>query len=200
MSRAAGQIRLASCLLAALLLLAGSASAQSPNLPPAPFKVPAQGTRLVWQNLDSGERHESVVGAAEGMIVRWTWQGHPGASVGHFCMDCVEGGIGPDGGFLARLYPLQVGKAVVFERSRGTFAWRDEIRVVGTDHLETPAGSFETYVVRRQSVTPDDSWRAEQRNWYDPDLGWVLKFEAFDNTGRRERWQVIEVERASAAK
>ena len=68
-----------------------------------------------------------------------------------------------------------------------------QIRVVGTDRLETPAGSFETFVVRRRSRTPDESWRAEQRNWYDPKLGWVLKFEAFDNQGGRERWQVIQL-------
>jgi hypothetical protein len=190
---ALGSLPPVTLIIAAFLLLAGPAAAQSPDLDPAPFKVPPTGTRLVWQNLDSGQRQVSVIGESDGMIVRWTWQGHPGASLGHFCMDCLEAEAAPDGGFMAPLYPLEVGKAVLFNRSRGGNTWQDEIRVVGTDRLETPAGSFETFVVRRRSRTPDESWRAEQRNWYDPKLGWVLKFEAFDNQGGRERWQVIQL-------
>ena len=183
----------------ALLLLAavspdwaGSAAwADSPVMAPAPFKVPPEGTRLVYQDLENGDRQSGIVGKAEGMIVKWTWQGSPGMSIGHFCSDCSLAETGPDGGPLAQLYPLERGKGIRFKRTRGKSVWQDEIMVVGTERLETPAGVFDCYVVRRRSATPDQSWRGEQRSWYAPELGWVVKFEGFDTTGRVQRWQLV---------
>lgn len=40
----------------------------------------------------------------------------------------------------------------------------------------------------------DLTWRAEQRNWYAPALGWVVKFEAFTTDGRRQSWQLVSVD------
>ena len=77
-------------------------------------------------------------------------------------------------------------------RSYAGTAHVDEILVVGTDRLTTPAGSFDCYLVRRRSKSPDDSWRGEQLSWYDPVLGWIVKFEAFDSTGRSQRWQLVD--------
>lgn len=184
----------------ALLLLAGAclgwaggpALAESPTLAPAPFKVPPEGTRLVYEDLENGTRQSGVVGKADGLIVKWVWQGTPGLSISHFCSDCSLTEIGPDGGALAQLYPLERGKGIRFKRSRGKSVWEDEILVVGTDRLETPAGTFDCYVVRRRSKTPDESWRGEQRSWYAPALGWIVKFEGFDTTGRVQRWQLVE--------
>ncbi len=184
------------CLLLAILVglgPLGPAMAESPVLPPAPFKSPASGTRMVWENVDSGERKTVVFLQPEGMIVRFDWAGQRAATVGHFCPDCLDAGIGADGGAIAGLYPLAVGKGIRFTRNRGNLAWKDTIIVGGTDRITVPAGSFDTYVVWRRSRTPDDSWRAEQRNWYAPELGWMVRVEGFSSDGRRDHWQLVEV-------
>ena len=192
-------IRISWSLLALLLFAAfspggavGLARADSPVLAPAPFKVPPEGTRLVYENLETGDRESGIVGKSDGLIVTWTWQGSPGKSIGHFCSDCSLAETGPEGGPLARLYPLQRGRGIRFKRTRGKSVWRDEIMVIGTERLETPAGTFDCYVVRRRSTTPDESWRGEQRSWYAPKLGWVVKFEGFDTAGRVQRWQLVD--------
>lgn len=172
--------------------LGGAVRAESPVMAPAPFKVPPEGTRLVYQDLETGDRQSGIVGKADGMIVKWVWQDSPGMSIGHFCSDCSLAETGPDGGALAQLYPLEDGKGIRFKRSRGKSVWQDEIMVVGTERLETPAGVFDCYVVRRRSQTPDESWRGEQRSWYAPELGWIVKFEGFDTTGRVQRWQLVD--------
>ncbi len=188
-------LRLSVLLAFAVSSLAAAQSPElAPELAPAPFKVQHAGTRLVWQNLESGQRQTSIVQAADGMIVRWLWEGRSGASVGHFCTDCVFAGIGADGGALAPLYPLQVGKSVSFTLSKGERSWRDEILVTGTQNISTPAGDFAAYVVRRRSRSLDDHWHAEQRNWYDPGLGWVVKFEGFNSDGGRENWHLVKIE------
>ena len=38
----------------------------------------------------------------------------------------------PEGGPLARLYPLQRGRGIRFKRTRGKSVWQDEIMVIGT--------------------------------------------------------------------
>ena len=147
---------------------------------------------MVWENQDTGERQTLVFLKPDGMIIRWAWGATQAASVGHFCPDCLDAGIGPDGGALAPLYPLRTGNTVRFTRQRGNLSWRDEIVVGGTDRVTVPAGTFDTYVVRRRSETPDDSWRAEQRNWYAPEVGWVVKLEGYTTDGRKERWHMVE--------
>ena len=181
-------------LVFALLALPTGAQAENPILAPAPFDAPPEGTRLVLEDLINGGTASGEVTALDGYILGWTSQGQTAKSVTHFCPDCLQAGIGADGGPLAQLYPLEVGKGITFTRSRGDLTWHDEILVVGTDSITTPAGSFDTFVVRRRSKTPDDSWRAEQRNWYAPALGWVVKFEAFTTDGRRQSWQLVSVD------
>jgi hypothetical protein len=181
-------------LIFALLALSSPTRAQSPKLAPAPFSAPPEGTRLVLEDLINGGTASGEVTALDGYILGWTSKGRTARSVTHFCPDCLQAGIGADGGPLAQLYPLEVGKGITFTRSRGDLTWHDEILVVGTYSITTPAGSFDTFVVRRRSKTPDDSWRAEQRNWYAPALGWVVKFEAFTTDGRRQSWQLVSVD------
>ena len=184
-----------SLLLAVVLLQAGAASLASAEdfaLPPAPFKALPEGTRMVWENLDSGERVEGVVGRTNGRIVSWIWKGRSFASWGHVCIDCVASGIPPDGGALGMLYPLEVGKGVSFTRNWGGQSWKDQILVTGVEQIEVPAGRFDTYVLLRTSEKVGSDWRAEQRTWYAPEIGWVVRFEGFNNRGSGERWQAVE--------
>ena len=146
---------------------------------------------MVWENIDSGKRVEGIVGRTNGMIVSWIWEGRNFSSFAHICMDCVAAGVPPDGGILGQLFPLEVGKSVGFVRRWGGGAWRDRIEVQGTERVSVPAGTFDTYVLLRRSEQIDSDWRAEQRSWYAPELGWVVKFEGYNSRGAGERWQAI---------
>lgn len=183
-------------LLLVMAALAGplprAARAESLDLPPAAFKALPEGTRMVWENMDSGKRVEGVVGRTNGLIVSWIWEGRNFSSFAHICMDCVAAGVTPDGGILGRLFPLQKGKAVSFTRRWAGQAWRDRIEVLGTERVTVPAGTFDTYVLLRRSELVGKDWRAEQRTWYAPELGWVVKFEGYNNAGAGERWQAVE--------
>jgi len=178
-------------LVLAALVVDRPVQAQSLELSPAPFKALPEGTRMVWENIDSGKRVEGIVGRTNGMIVSWIWEGRSFSSFAHICMDCVAAGVTPDGGVLGQLFPLQVGKAVSFVRRWAGGAWRDRIEVQGTERVVVPAGTFDTYVLLRRSEQIDSDWRAEQRSWYAPELGWVVKFEGYNSRGAGERWQAI---------
>ncbi|MEQ8354401.1 MAG: hypothetical protein RH942_02595 [Kiloniellaceae bacterium] len=167
------------------------AAAQSVDLPPAAFKALPEGTRMVWENLDSGKRVEGLVGRTNGYIVSWIWEGRSFASFAHVCMDCVTAGVPPGGGVLGQLFPLQVGKAVNFTRRWAGEAWRDRIEVLGTERVTVPAGTYDTFVLLRRSVLVGKDWQAEQRTWYAPELGWVVKFEGYNTKGAGERWQAV---------
>ena len=87
---------------------------------------------------------------------------------------------------------MQVGKGVRFTRNWGGQSWKDQILVTGVEQIEVPAGRFDTYVLLRTSEQVGSDWRAEQRTWYAPELGWVVRFEGFNNRGSGERWQAVE--------
>jgi len=178
-------------LLWALLLAAPAVRAEPPALPPAPFKALPEGTFMVWQNMDTGKKVDGIVGRTNGLIVSWIWGGRNFSSFAHVCMDCVAAGIPPDGGVLGQLFPLEVGQAVAFTRRWAGHAWRDQIEVTGVERVEVPAGSYDTFVLLRRSEQTDGDWRAEQRVWYAPELGWVVKFEGYNTKGAGERWQAV---------
>lgn len=167
------------------------APAQTVELEPAPFKALPEGTFMVWENLDSGKRVQGIVGRTHGLIVSWIWEGRNFSSFAHICMDCVAAGVPPDGGVLGQLFPLQIGKAVSFTRRWAGEAWRDRIEVQATERVTVPAGTFDTFVLLRVSEQVGGEWQAEQRTWYAPELGWVVKFEGFNNQGAGERWQAV---------
>ncbi|HEY9549397.1 MAG TPA: hypothetical protein VIR45_07840, partial [Kiloniellaceae bacterium] len=148
-------------------------------------------TAMVWQNMDTGKQVEGVVGRTDGLIVSWIWEGRSFSSLAYICMDCVAAGVPPDGGELGRLFPLQIGKAVSFTRRWAGEAWRDRIEVLDRERITVPAGTFDTFVLLRVSEQVNGDWRAEQRTWYAPELGWVVKFEGYNNKGAGERWQAV---------
>lgn len=180
------------CLVAGVLLPAGmAAQAGAPDAEPAPFTALPEGTAMVWENMDTGKKVEGVVGRTRGLIVSWVWEGRTFYSFAHICMDCVAAGVPPDGGVLGQLFPLQVGKAVSFTRRWAGQAWHDRIEVLDREAVTVPAGTFDTFVLLRVSEQADSDWRAEQRTWYAPELGWVVKFEGYNNKGTGERWQAV---------
>ena len=56
----------------------------------------------------------------------------------------------------------------------------------------SPKYTFDSFVVRRRSELVGSDWWAEQRSWYAPELGWLVKFEGKTSDGKIEAWQLIE--------
>lgn len=181
--------------LACSLLLALAhpawADIERPVLSPSAFSAPKVGARLVYEDLANGRKSRAVFGRTQGMRTEFRWDGKPAVSLTPFCADCAQG-IAADGGPLASLYPLQVGKGIKFTRRKGQLVWDDDILVTATERLTVPAGTFDTFIVRRRSQLRDGEWWAVQRNWYAPSLGWSVKFEGKSSDGRIQSWQLIE--------
>ena len=162
-----------------------------PTLTPAPFKSPKIGARMVFEDLTSGLTEEGLFARSEGMLIHFTWEGRKALALTPFCPDCAAG-LPADGGPLAALYPLQVGKGIRFTRKTGGRTWNDDILITTTERITVPAGTFDSFVVRRRSELVGSDWWAEQRSWYAPELGWLVKFEGKTSDGKIEAWQLIE--------
>lgn len=175
---------------------AGTALAEieRPKLAPAPFQAPPEGARMVFENLVSGKVERGRFGTTEGMLTRFTWSGREAVSLTPFCADCALG-LPSDGGPLAELFPLEVGRGIRFTRRHRGKSWRDDMLVTATERLTTPAGTFDTFIVRRRSELLEGDWWAEQRSWYAPALGWVVRTEGKTSDGRVEAWRLIEWQR-----
>ncbi len=162
-----------------------------PELAPAPFQAPAEDARMVFENLVSGETKRGRFGATEGMLTRFNWDGQETASLTPFCADCALG-LPSEGGPLAELFPLKVGHGIRFTRRHRGKTWHDDILVTATERLTVPAGTFDTFIVRRRSELLEGDWWAEQRSWYAPALGWVVRTEGKASDGRVEAWRLLE--------
>src|SRR3546814_13306656 len=63
-----------------------------------------------------------------------------------------------------------------------------------SERVTVPAGTFDAFVLLRVSEQVNSDWRAEQRAWYAPERGWVVRFEGFNNKGGGERWSAASFE------
>jgi len=75
------------------------------------------------------------------------------------------------------LWPLQVGKRastdMITQQGGRNLRWE----VVRTETVTVPAGTFPTYVVEKRERSSDDSYLANERWWYAPQLGFPVKYE-----------------------
>lgn len=168
---------------------------QGPPLPPAPLSSLPEGTRMMWEDLKTGKRERGVVGRPSGLILNWTWEGQPRSSVGHLCEPCAQVNPYRDWGEseFAKMYPLQVGNTVQFERRLGDIRLRDRIEVIATQRITVPLGTFNTFIIRHRVEAEGSPWRAERWSWYAPDVGWIVKFVSGDNQGRESSWAMVRV-------
>jgi hypothetical protein len=96
----------------------------------------------------------------------------------------------------AELWPLAPGKQVSFLRTApdGQQA-RVLIRVAGRETVETPAGTFDAWLLdgRVENVTgPRHS--AQVRAWWAPDPGWVVRAEGGDSLGNALSSQAVAID------
>ncbi len=83
---------------------------------------------------------------------------------------------------MEKLWPLQVGKTTSLSYD---YSWEGQwwtrkldVSVERTQRISTPAGEFDTYVLRIEIYVPFASWSADATYWYAPDPGLVVKEKA----------------------
>ena len=183
-------------------LLAAMACTPQPGLDssgvgaPAPLAYAAPGTRITLANQTDGQANETTITvmAPEGALGRFT---RPDGSVGGFfpgCWGCGAPNVIEEG-LYAGLWPLETGKEAVFLRTEPDGSKdRVVISVAGTERIETPAGRFDTYLLRgRITAITGPEWSAEVSAWWAPEPGWVVKATGSDSGGRRLTSEAIRI-------
>ena len=83
----------------------------------------------------------------------------------------------------ASFWPLEVGKSVTFNFGADA-PIAVTARVLRTETITVPAGSFYTYVIERRDHTMSDFSESVATFWYAPSVGTVVKFEERRAKGR----------------
>jgi hypothetical protein len=82
------------------------------------------------------------------------------------------------------IWPLVVGKEISFARSRDDSKWQETIKVVRTEHLTVPAGTFDTYVVERHTLgMGGNDFDGTSMYWYAPSVGDIVKYDVTVKSG-----------------
>lgn len=153
------------------------------RMDPAPLPEIAPGTIYHYEGLTN-----TVV---EGDGWAYTYedgQGRSGRRVGVFLSDDPRAPAEVDSAALAALWPLEVGRETVVDVARHGEEWEWEFRVTGTETLEVPMGTFDTYVVQAAQVprvtrTPGREVSTLHTWWYSPEVGAVVRFRTTYLTG-----------------
>jgi hypothetical protein len=189
---------LAAVALAALLAACG-VPALAPD-GPAPARAPLvyapPGTHITLANSVNGRPSETRLIVAGASGPRGAYVAEDGRVGGVYpgCWDC-GGAMRIEEEKYAGLWPLEPGRQVVFLRTApdGQQA-RVLIRVAGRETVETPAGTFDAWLLdgRVENVTgPRHS--AQVRAWWAPDPGWVVKAEGGDSLGNTLSSQAVAI-------
>ena len=168
-------------------------AAEQPSLEPAPYAGPAAGTVITWGDVGSNDNPKSTtIDEPDGMELRYTRENGENVKYYLFCLTCA-----PPATFdkeeYGKLFPLKVGNSVSFEREwRGT-TYRTRMSVLRTERVQTPSGSYDTFVVRRNSERAQGGWRGEATFWYAPEVRWNIRYTFSDIYGRHVDRHVIRI-------
>jgi len=177
-------------LVRSLILIAAIASGLSaqrraisaPALPPAPFAQP---------EFDAVFRYDSFqnrILGGEGLVTRYVdGAGRGGARFGVFFADNPASPLVYDVDTVAALFPLSTGRHVRFIASRGDLQWLYDARVVGTERITTPAGTFDTWVVETieaPKITPSPATARTNIStfWYAPSVRNIVRLMVISTT------------------
>lgn len=83
---------------------------------------------------------------------------------------------------LRGLLPLHVGKSVQFQKAGGddkgnSVTWQETYSIEKYEKHETPAGTFDAFVILWTEQIQNGSGTWESRWWYSPQTGCVLRFQ-----------------------
>ena len=189
--------------LAVLVLLALAACGPAPDAPrpssgPPDLVYAPAGTRISLENTVNGDASRSRITLTEPAGLRAGFVDEDGQTGSAYpgCWGC-GGAMVIDEAAYAALWPLEAGKQVTFLRTApdGQTA-RVFIRVAGRETVETPAGSFDAWMLdgRIENVT-GPRYSAQVRAWWAPDPGWVVRAEGGDSQGNTLSSRVAGIDR-----
>jgi hypothetical protein len=101
---------------------------------------------------------------------------------------------------LKDLWPLEPGKRTWFTvtgvtSSGSPSSWYETYTVTGQEQVTVPAGTFDTYVIEwEEQGREGSSYRAVNRFWFAPEIGYFVKFQADPTPYAQLRdWQATRV-------
>ncbi len=162
---------------------------------PARLTYAPAGTRIVLSNSVNGQVSQTQISAGQPLGAQGAFVRGDGSQGGFYpgCWSCGAPMVIEEAKYAA-LWPLETGKTVSFLRTApdGQKA-RVVIRVAGTQTVEIPAGTFDTYLLdgRVENLT-GPRYSAQVRAWWAPGPGWVVKAEGGDSQGSTLSSEVIE--------
>lgn len=178
-----------------MALLAGLAGCAQPGAlntsgrgDPARLIYAPAGTQITLANVVDGQTSQTQITVAPPSGFRGAFTRADGTQGGFYpgCWGC-GGAMRIEEDAYAALWPLETGKSTGFLRTApdGQKA-RVVIRVAGNQVIETPAGTFETYLLEgRVEHLTGPRFSATVRAWWAPDPGWVVRAEGSDSAGKQ---------------
>ena len=93
----------------------------------------------------------------------------------------------------AQFWPLEVGKKVTFNYGAGS-PLSVTARVLRTETITVPAGTFYTYVIERRTHSVSDFREDVATYWYAPSVGDVVKFQEVRQSGAsRKPYEMVQL-------
>lgn len=155
----------------------------------------APGTQIRLVNSANGAQSESRIraGAPTGLRGAYTTEDGRFGSFYPGCWGCGDGMTIEEEKY-AQLWPLEVGKQVVFLRTAGDGnKARVVIRVAGQETVTTASGSYNAFMLDgRIENLSGPRYSAQVRAWWAPAPGWVVKAEGGDSAGNTLSSEVAE--------
>lgn len=142
---------------------------------PAPWKPAPLGTYI------KTTADQRVVITKTGYDMITEVNGQRQSSVGFLTEGLGAGPINKPG-IVDTFWPLQVGKSIQFNYGSDSVISVDA-RVLRTETITVPAGTFYTYVIQRRSHPVSDFKESVATFWYAPSVGTIVKATAYSPTG-----------------
>lgn len=168
---------------------AAAKRAPDPVLAPAPWAPPAPGTTFRYEGFTYR------VGRTEGWRTSFVDdRGAPGQQLSLFFSEDPRKPFKFPSDSIAVLWPLRTGGRTSFQVFKGELQWRYVLRVIGTERVTVPAGTFDTYLVTALELPLLTSDPAGVRTrmttfWYAPSINAVVRFLAITTTPAGEKTQ-----------
>ena len=177
--------------------------APDPVLAPAPWAPPAPGTTFRYEGF--AYRVTKTDGWRTSFVDD---KGAPGQQLSLFFSEDPRQPYKFPADSIAALWPLRIGTRTSFQVFKGPLQWRYVVRVIGTERVAVPAGTFDTYLVTALELpllTADPAGVRTRMTtfWYAPSINAVVRFLAITTTPTGEksqrRVQLLSITPPSAA-
>ena len=191
---------LVGALVAAFYGVATAGAAAQTAARPAPsgdYRAPPVGLEI--EN-EKGGRLRIV--AVDGLDITYRQPGGQ-VAVRHtpFFRQCQHQACRVDPSPLESLFPLALGNTASFILSRDQMRWQHSYEVVGAETMPIGTEVYDVWVVAHVEESLTGRYRSEERYYYAPAVGFIVRVEQYIATGienprnRRDSWYAVAVRR-----